>query len=432
MPPITHYEEQIKKNFRFNFAVNVGDVAAFMFGSSFMSVSTVLPIYIIHFTNNPILIGLISVIASAGFLLPQIFTANIVERAPIKKFFPFNLGLFLERIPVMLLAPTTFFLATTNPTLALIVFFLLISWQNFGAGALMVGWQDMIAKIIPVENRGKFFGISNFVGNFSGILGAATVSWLLTNNAFPNGFVIAFACAATFNMISWGFLGLTREPRDPETKPHVSHSDYFKALPAVIGANRNFRNYLITQIFSVLGSMAAAFLLVYSLQKWNLSDGQAASYSIALLLAQSISNLLLGFLADRTGHKFILEISIGANILSFLLALIAPSPTWFYAIFALRGVNLAGNFISGMSLPLEFSEPMNRPTYIGLASTIAGVAGALAPIIAGTIASTTGYPTLFTISAIIAMVALILMHWLVREPRHAHKSPLIPTQIPEL
>lgn len=429
---MSNYEQLIKKNFRFNFAVNLVDVAAFMFGSSFMSISTVLPIYIIHFTDNPMLIGLISVIASAGYLLPQIFTANIVERAPIKKFFPFNLGLILERIPVLLLAPTTFFLATTNPTLALAVFFFLIGWQNLGAGGLMVGWQDMIAKIIPVENRGKFFGVSNFIGNFSGILGAVTVSWLLTRNEFPTGFVIAFTCATVFNMISWAFLGLTREPRDPETKPHVSHSDYFKKLPSVVRANKNFRNYLITQITSVFGSMAAGFLLVYSLQKWDLSDGQAASFNIALLLGQSIANLLLGFLADRTGHKFILEISIGANILSFLLALIAPSPSWFYAIFALRGINLAGNFISGLSLPLEFSEPMNRPTYIGLASTIAGIAGALAPIIAGGLASTIGYPMLFAISATIAGFAFILMRWLVLDPRHVNQAAKAQTQVSEM
>ena len=34
------------------------------------------------------------VIATAGFLVPQLFTANLVERSPRKKFFPFNLGFF--------------------------------------------------------------------------------------------------------------------------------------------------------------------------------------------------------------------------------------------------------------------------------------------------------------------------------------------------
>ena len=81
-----------------------------MFAASFISSGAIFPIYVIHFTSNPIIIGLISIIGTAGYLIPQLFTANRVEQAPIKKFFPFNLGFFFERIPIFLLAPTTFFL----------------------------------------------------------------------------------------------------------------------------------------------------------------------------------------------------------------------------------------------------------------------------------------------------------------------------------
>jgi MFS family permease len=412
------FEEEVRRHFKFNFTVNLLDVATFMFGSSFISAGAVLPIYVTHFTQNPLLIGLISVIASSGYLLPQLFTANLVERAPLKKFFPWNIGFFMERVPVMLLAPSAFLLATTSPTLAVTVFFLLFAWQNLGAGSVMVGWQDMIAKVIPVQSRGKFFGVSNFLGNFSGILGAATVSWLLTQYEFPGGFVIAFTAAAAFIFISWIFLGLTREPRDPSSKPVISHRDYLKALPQILRANPNFQRYLLTQIVSTFGAMGSGFLLVYALERWSLSDGQAATYNIALLIGQSIANLALGFLADKKGHKIVLEISILLNICVFVLALLSSSPLWFYAIFALRGMTLAGNFISGLSLPLEFSAPQDRPTYIGLASTLPGIAGAIAPLLAGALAGLIGYPLLFAVTAVIALAAYGMMKWLVRDPRH--------------
>lgn len=418
MPGATSYEDEVRRHFKFNFTVNLLDVAAFMFGGSFMSAGGVLPIYVLHFTQNPLAIGLISVIASAGYLLPQLLTANLVERAPVKKFFPVNLGLFMERLPVLLLAPTAFLLATNSPTLALLVFFILFAWQNFGAGTVMVGWQDMIAKVIPVQSRGKFFGLSNFIGNLSGILGATTVSWLLANQQFPTGFVIAFGCAAVFNLLSWVALSLTREPRDPTSKPVVSNRDYFKALPRVIRSNLNFQRYLLAQIMAAFGAMGAGFLLVSAIARWTLSDGEAATYMIALLVCQSIANLLLGFLADRKGHKIVLEIAILANLASFGLAILAPSPAWFYAIFALRGINFAGGFISGISLPLEFSAPQDRPTYIGLASTLPGIAGAVAPLLGGALAGWIGYELLFAVSAAITLIALILMKWLVRDPRH--------------
>ena len=423
MSAAAEYAEEIRRNFKFNFTVGLLDVSTFMFGYSFMSPAAVMPIYITHFTKDPLVISLISVITTAGFLVPQIFTSNVVERAPLKKYFPFKLGFFLERVPVTLLAPSVLLLATRSPSLALFVFFLLIAWQNIGAGSTMVGWQDMIAKIIPVQSRGKFFGLSNFLGNFTGILGASVVSWLLLRFDFPNGFAISFGIASLFILISWVFLGLSREPRDLTSKPVVSHKDYFKSLPATIRGNPNFKRYLWTQIVAAFGMMASGLLLVYVIDRWAVSDGQAATYNIALLLGQSAANLLLGFLADRKGHKMVMEIGISANILVLVLALLAPSPVWFYGVFALRGMTQSASFISGLSLPLEFSDAENRPTFIGLANTIPGIAGTVAPLLAGGLAKTLGYPVLFTVCAVLAIAAFGMMKWLVKDPRHL--EPLV-------
>jgi MFS family permease len=205
-------------------------------------------------------------------------------------------------------------------------------------------------------------------------------------------------------------------------KPVVSHLDYFKALPQTLRSNPNFLRYILTQIVSTFGAMASGFLLVYAIEHWTIPDGKAATYNVVLLIGASVGNLILGFLADRKGHKIVLEISILMNIASFILALLAPSPAWFYAIFALRGVNLAGNFISGLSLPLEFSAPQDRPTFIGLASTLVGISGTIAPLLGGALASTAGYPMLFISTTLIAVVALGMMKWLVLDPRHLAKA----------
>ena len=225
-----------------------------MFAASFISSGAIFPIYVIHFTSNPIIIGLISIIGTAGYLIPQLFTANRVEQTRLKDF-PFNLGFFFERIPIFLLAPTTFYFRTRSPVLALTVFFILLTWNTFGSGLLLVGWQDIIAKIIPVRSRGKFFGISNFLGNLAGILGATTVSWMLSKYDFPDGFVYAFICAAVFILISWVFLGLTREPNDPRTKPAVSIWIISKPYPKYSDPTLIFKD-LITQIVKTFGTMA--------------------------------------------------------------------------------------------------------------------------------------------------------------------------------
>ena len=415
-------QKKIERNYRWNFLVNTLDGASFWFGMSFISSTIILPLYVSHFTANPLLIGLIPFLTSAGYLLPQLFVANAVERAPRKKFFPVTLGFFLERLPIFLLAPIAYFLATSRPILALVLFFVMLAWHCVGAGAIAVGWQDMIAKIIPVDKRGRFYGITNFVGNGTGILGALAVPALLARFTFPLGYVIAFAIAAALIFLSWVFLSLTREPVVPVTKPPVSQLDYMRSLPQVLRKDRNFRMYLLAQIMFSLSGMATGFLAVYSVQTWRLPDAEASGFTIALQIGLALANLFFGFLSDRKGHKLSLEICMVLSAVSLVLAIFAPSPLWFFPIFFLRGAVNAGTFLSGMSIVYEFTSAENRPTYIGLANTIPGVAGALAPLIGGWLAGAMSYQAMFILSAIIGTISWVILRFWVHEPRKSKSS----------
>ena len=79
-----------------------------------------------------------------------------------------------DLIPILvaLLALSAFLWAGTNPTLALVGFFIFYSWHKIGSGSLAPAWEDMIAKIIPIDRRGRFFGVANFGGSLLGIAGA--------------------------------------------------------------------------------------------------------------------------------------------------------------------------------------------------------------------------------------------------------------------
>jgi len=410
-------QQQVERDYRWNFLVNVLDGASFWFGISFISGTIILPLYVSHFTSNPLLIGLIPFLNTAGHLLPQLFVANAVERAPKKKFFPVTIGFFLERVPIFLLAPTAYFLATGRPALALAVFFVLFAWHKFGAGVIIVGWQDMIAKIIPLEKRGRFFGITNFLGNGAGVLGAMAVPFVLNKFAFPLGYVISFAIAAVLIFISWIFLSLAREPAVHSSKPPVSQLDYLRSLPQILRRDRNFRMYLLAQIVYTFSGMATGFLTVYAVQTWSLPDAEASGFTIALQVGLALANLFFGFFSDRKGHKLSLEICLTLSALATVLAIFAPSPWWFFVIFFIRGAVDAGIFISAISIVYEFTDAENRPTYIGLANTIPGVAGAIAPLIGGWLASAVSYRAMFVLAAIIGVLSWVLLRFAVHEPR---------------
>ncbi len=96
---------------------------------------------------------------------------------------------------------------------------------------MAVGWQDMIAKIFPVEWRGRYFGIANFLGNGTGILGATAAAWMLETMQFPYNFMLAFGIGGIFIFISWVFLRMTREPAKEPKSPRQDSKTYWRSIP---------------------------------------------------------------------------------------------------------------------------------------------------------------------------------------------------------
>jgi MFS family permease len=425
-PQPADIQAEVERNYRHNFIFNALDGATFWLGYSFIAPSIILPLYISRFTDNPFIIGLIPFFNATLFLVPQLFTSNFIERAPVKKIFPVIYGFFGERVPLFLLPITVYFFAIDRPQLALWLAIFLYAWHIFGAGVIIVGWQDMIAKVIPVDRRGRFFGITNFGGTATGILGAVAVALVLERYEFPMGYVLAFGAAAVLVLLSWFFIAQTREIPVYNSKPRVSQLTYLRSLPAIVRRDHNFSRFLVSQTVIAISNMAVGFLIVYSIRKWGLPDSYAGGYVIALQAGQSVSNLLFGFLSDKKGHKINLEISVLVGVLSMALAVVAPSPVWFYPIFFMRGVTVAAALLSGISITMEFSRPEDRPTYIGLANTIPGVVGGVAPLLGAWLAASAGYQSLFILAAVIGSAGFALLRWSVREPRF-HPQAVTPT-----
>ena len=76
---------EVEQNYRWNFTVNLLDGASFWFGVSFISSTTIVPLFISKLTDSTLAIGLVAVIAQGSWFLPQLFTANLVERLARKK-----------------------------------------------------------------------------------------------------------------------------------------------------------------------------------------------------------------------------------------------------------------------------------------------------------------------------------------------------------
>ncbi|HLF27536.1 MAG TPA: MFS transporter [Anaerolineae bacterium] len=409
------FAAEVERHYRWNFAVNLMDVASFFFGLSFISASTIVPLFISKLSDSPLLIGLAAVIAQSAWFLPQLFTANRVERLARKKPVAVNLGLFLERVPLWVLVGAAV-AATHSAPLALVLFFIAYAWHGLGAGIVATAWQDLIARCFPVERRGRFFGLSMFIGTGMGALSAALSTEILAVFPFPTNFVYTFALAAVFISLSWVFLSLAREPVQLISAPRQSEREFWAQLPDIPRRDHNFRRFLIARLLLALGGMGTGFVTVAAVQRWQVADSTVGVYTAALLLGQTLGNLAFGLLADRLGHKLSLELGAAAACLAFGLAWLAPASEWFFAVFALLGITSGSIVVSGILVVMEFSDPPRRPTYVGMANTGVGLASAAAPLL-GAVLAGVDYGLLFASGAIVNLAALGLMRWWVKEPR---------------
>ncbi|MEE8568888.1 MAG: MFS transporter [Anaerolineales bacterium] len=421
---------EVERNYRWNFAVNLLDGASFWFGLSFISARTILPLFISKLTADPLPIGLVAVIAQGGWSLPQLFTANGVERLARKKPVVINLGFFLERLPVWVFVIAALIVNRT-PVSALSLFLVSFAWFSLGAGMVATAWQDLIARCFPLERRGRFFGTTMFIGTGIGALGAVLSAWLLKTFPFPTNFVYIFAIAAASITLSWIFLALTREPVQPVSALRQSNRQFWATLPDILRRDHNFRRYLLARSLLALGGMGAGFITVAAVQRWQVPDSTVGAYTAVLLLGQTVGNLAFGWLADRFGHKLSLELGALASFLAFALAWLAPSAGWYYAVFGLSGIALGAMIVSGILVIMEFCEPQRLPTYAGLTNTGVGLVGMVAPLIGAWLASI-NYGWLFALSAGVNLCGLVAMRWFVQEPRWARSSKLIsPPEIVE-
>ena len=113
------------------------------------------------------------------------------------------------------------------------------------------GWLDLIAKVIPVNLRGRFFGIRKFLGGGMQFFGSFVVAWLFTNYAFPTNYTIAFLIAGISSSISYLFLINMKEVGKERVVKKISLYEYTKKLPTILKDNRNFSNYIIASMFIV-------------------------------------------------------------------------------------------------------------------------------------------------------------------------------------
>lgn len=415
---MTVLQNFIQRNLRFNVFIGMVDAAFFGFGWGFSSFGTIIPLFVSQMTDSAILIGLIPAIHAVGWQLPQLFTANRVAR--LRRYKPMVMLMTVhERLPFMGLALAAWLLPAWGASIILPLTFLLLIWQGLGSGFTANPWQSMIAKIIPSDARGSFFGAQAAVANVV-ISGAAVLAgYLLDLLDSPLDYALCFLIASLGYWASMGVLAFTRELNDYNKDIPPSQTSVFKGMGDILRRDKNFAAFMAVRVLYQFATMGFAFYIVYGLRRFGMDTITAGYLTATLTIAQTIANAGMGWLSDRVGHKKILVVGMVSVALSSLLAWAAPSLNWFYLVFIISALANVAYWTIGMVLVVEFGSEAERPMYIGMSNTLVAPFTIIAPILGGWIADSFGYQTTFLLSAIGGVIVTLMMIFLVKDPRQA-------------
>ena len=409
-------EKEIRQNLRHNLTYNLIDGSLFGVALGVASFSTILPLFVASMTDSATLIGLVPAIHSAGWLLPQLFTASHVSR--LRRYLrTVLLTTIHERIPFLGFAIVALLLPVISVKTGLVLTFLLLIWQGLGGGFTANAWTSMISKIIPPDMRGTFFGMQSGLANLFISGSAVGAGYLLDALAFPWDFAACFFFASIFFAVSWFALAATHEPEDTEKVIPEEKTHFWNDAKKVLTRDKNFNWFLVVRVLSQFATMGFSFYIVYALREFNMTPVIAGYLTATLTISQTIANIAMGWIGDRVGHRIMLIVGAVAAILSSLLAWNAVSIHWFYPIFILAGLTNVSLWTISMTMTVDFGTESERPIYIGLAQTLTAPATIIAPILGGWIVDSAGFVPTFIISTTLSAVMAGILILLVNDPR---------------
>jgi len=407
------------RSYRWNFVVLGLDISLFTLALTFASAYGVLPLFAHHLTDSNVALGLIPAVRALGALLPPILVAASVQRLRRRK--PFVLAwTVLERLPYLALALLTPALAVAHPTLLLWIFFVLMAVGAGAGGVTAPAWLDLVARVLPDDWRGRFFGLWSALGSLLGLAGGALTAALLRLPDWPTGFALCFGCAFGCLIVSFVCLAVAREG-PPAERAGTPTATGWREYVALVRRDGAFAAYLAANGLVTLAGLATAFYAVDAKRALGLTDAGAGLYAVVLLAAALAGNLLWGYVGDHAGHRRVLEAGALCTGLAAGLAVAshagAVGVILYGAAFALVGLGSSAVQLAALTVVLDFGAAEERAAYIGIASLAQVPFACVGPVLGGAVADRLGYGAIFVLSLLLGLTGAAFIRARVRDPR---------------
>lgn len=416
------YDEDVRLNFRWNFTANLLYGLFGTTGWRLIMAPTFVPIYMYELGGSNVLVGFLLFFGGLSRFISAPVSAPLFEHRTLLKGKAVLIG-SLMRSQVLLMALGGFLLVGNANIAAFFIFF--IFFHGF-MGMQNVVYNTVMAKLIPVDRRGRFIGYREFAGGMMvAVVAGIAGRYLLEGISFPRNYGSMYLLAFCFTLLGLVCFAFSRESPSPVVREKTPVFKRLQSIPSQLKNDRNFSRFLLCSAVGSFALMSNPFFILYINDKLDISGTQLGLITSAYFISQTSVNLLLGRIADRRGFRFVFVISVAAWTLSMIILIFMPlSYMLAVGVYALLGGGLSGFRMSMRYIVFEFGEAADMPMRIAIGNSVSDLANSIGPLIAGFLADAYSYKFIFTLSIIFASASLVMMLFYVKEPRNLQESGL--------
>jgi len=364
------------------------------FASLFSDISTemlypILPVYLTQYLKaNGSIVGIIEGIAQATQNIIQGFSGWLSDKLQ-------------QRKPIALVG--YFLSAVSKPFIGLANTWQMVLGARFsdrvGAGSRSAPRDALLAESVEPKHRGKAFGLEGIGDNLGAFLGPLITVLLFFSLQFDIHTI--FYLAIIPGLLAFFMVLLVKEKK-------VSAAVRSKVNLHVSQFPGTYWKYLFVTCLFGIGNSSNAFLILEIREKGLSLHNTIFVYAFYNLVAALVS-YPAGALSDKFGRKPLLLISFIVFLFTYLGfgfssdILLTGFLFVFYGLF--QGIFRA----SGKSYATDFVPSHLRASGIGWYSTVVGLSGLVASIIAGILWDKVSHTSVFVYGSVVSVIGIIFL-----------------------
>jgi len=382
------------------------DGITFMPSMALISITAVIPYFLNQLGASTFQIALATSMTMICVFLTQPFFGYIASRSKIMNR-TFGKILLTQRISFLIFILLIPVFSGSN---SLLVILFLISWCIFNVfvGSYTVFHTPLVIKLLPPDKRGTIRGLGFAIGSFLGVGMSALIPLILSRIVFPYNYMMIFSMGLFFLFINAIIFFFLRQSDDIPPNEPMEMTQYLKQMPSTIRENPSFRAMILTCLFLAIANSLLPYYTLNAIRVFSATETHIALLAGLAIFSGAVSYIVLGYIVDRRGPRYIAVIIAVCLAAAGIVALITNSLNFLFVAWVLANFSNNGSMMATSLLIGEVSPSTKLPLYVGVYFTISTALSAVIILLFAPVLENLGFMPLFATVLTCGLLSFII------------------------